>query len=130
MSAIVTLAAFPVAALVLWTLLRSHLGERLVAEPTGERWHERATPLFGGVGIFAGFVTGVLLAVAVGAVEPSSELLGILAGCTLLFLAGLADDLYSLRPWMKLAAQFARRGNRARERALGRGRRLERARDS
>ena len=106
MSAIVTLAAFPVAALVLWTLLRSHFGERLVSEPTGERWHGGATPLFGGVGIFAGFVAGVLLAVAVGAVETSSELLGILAGCTLLFLAGLADDLYSLRPWMKLAAQF------------------------
>ena len=52
----------------------------------------------------------MLLAVAVGAVEPSSELLGILAGCTLLFLAGLADDLYSLRPWMKLAAQFGAAG--------------------
>ncbi len=110
MSALVTLAAFPVAALVLWALLRSHLGERLVAKPTGERWREGATPLFGGVGIFAGFVAGVLLAVAVGAVEPSSELFGILAGCTLLFLAGLADDLYSLRPWMKLAAQFGAAG--------------------
>jgi UDP-GlcNAc:undecaprenyl-phosphate GlcNAc-1-phosphate transferase len=109
-SAIVTLAAFPVAALVLWTLLRSHVGERLVAEPTDERWHGRATPLFGGVGIFAGFVVGVLLAVAVDAVEPTSELWGILAGCTLLFFAGLADDLYSLRPWMKLAAQFAAAG--------------------
>ena len=88
MSAIVTLAAFPVAALVLWTLLRSHLGQRLVTEPTGERWRGGATPLFGGIGIFAGFVTGVLLAIAVGAVEPTSELLGILAGCTLLFFAG------------------------------------------
>ena len=110
MSAIVTLAALPVAALVIWALLRSHVSDRFVAEPTGERWHGRATPLVGGVGIFAGFVTGVLLAVAVGAVEPSSELMGILAGCTLLFLAGLADDLYTLRPWMKLAAQFAAAG--------------------
>ena len=106
MSAIVTLAAFPVAAFVLWTLLRSRLGERLVAEPTGKRWHEHATPTFGGVGIFAGFVAGVLIAIAVGAVEPTSELLGILGGCALLFLAGLADDILSLGPLPKLAAQF------------------------
>jgi UDP-GlcNAc:undecaprenyl-phosphate GlcNAc-1-phosphate transferase len=109
-SAIVTLAAFPVAALVLWTLLRSRVGERFVAEPSGERWHERATPLFGGVGIFAGFAAGVLIAVAAGAVEPTSELLGILAGCSLLFLAGIADDVFSLRPWMKLAAQLGAAG--------------------
>jgi UDP-GlcNAc:undecaprenyl-phosphate GlcNAc-1-phosphate transferase len=109
-SAIVTVAAFPVAALVLWTLLRSRFGGRLVAEPTGERWNERATPTFGGVGIFAGFAAGVLLAVAVGAVEPTSELIGILAGCTLLFLAGLADDIFSLGPAVKLAAQFAAAG--------------------
>ena len=107
MSAIVTLAALPAAALVIWTLLRSHVGQRLVAEPSGERWHGGATPLFGGVGIFVGFVAGALLAVAVGAVEPTSELLGIVAGCGLLFLAGLADDVFSLRPWMKLVAQCA-----------------------
>ncbi|MDQ3162233.1 MAG: hypothetical protein M3Q92_05295, partial [Actinomycetota bacterium] len=79
MSAAVAIAAFPVAALVLWTLLRSPLGGRLVAVPSGERWHERATPSFGGVGIFCGFAAGILLAIAVGAVDASSELLGVLA---------------------------------------------------
>ena len=110
MSAIVTIAAFPVAALVLWTLLRSALGERLVAMPTGERWHERATPSFGGVAIFAGFAAGVLLAIAVGAVDASSEILGVLGGATLLFAAGLADDLYTLSPIAKLGAQFGAAG--------------------
>jgi len=109
-SAIVTLAALPVAALVLWLLLRVRVGERLVAQPSGERWHERATPTFGGVGIFAGFAAGVLVALAVGAVDPSSELLGVLAGCTLLFVAGLADDVYTLSPLMKLGAQFGAAG--------------------
>ena len=111
MSAVVTIAAFPVAALVLWTLLHSAVGRgpiggRLVAVPTGERWHERATPSFGGVGIYFGFAAGVLLAIAVGAVDGSSEILGVLAGATLLFAAGLADDLWTLSPIAKLGAQF------------------------
>jgi len=103
--ALVASAAFPVTAAVLWALLRSPLGGRLVAVPTGERWHERETPTFGGVGIFVGFVAGVLVALAVGAVEWSSELGGILAGAALLFTAGLLDDLRHLRPLAKLAAQ-------------------------
>ncbi len=106
MSAIVTLVALPVAALVLWALLRFSRGGRFVTEPSGERWHDHATPTFGGVGIFAGFAAGVLIAIAAGAVEATSELLGILGGCALLFIAGLVDDVFTLKPVAKLAAQF------------------------
>ena len=68
--AAITLAALPVASVVLWTLLRSpSLGGRLVAVPTGARWHDRTTPLFGGVGIAAGLLAGVLLALATGALD-------------------------------------------------------------
>jgi UDP-GlcNAc:undecaprenyl-phosphate GlcNAc-1-phosphate transferase len=105
--AIVAIAAFPVTLAVLWALLRSSLGGRLVAVPDGERWKEAATPLFGGVGIYAGFVVGVALALAVGAVEWSGELAGILAGASLVFAAGLIDDLRHLSPLAKLAAQIA-----------------------
>jgi UDP-GlcNAc:undecaprenyl-phosphate GlcNAc-1-phosphate transferase len=104
-SAAVTIAAFPVAALVIWGLLRSSLGNRVVAEPTGERWHDRVTPSFGGVGIYLGLLAGLGAAVAVGAVDASSELLGVAAGCTILFVAGLADDLRELPPLAKLGAQ-------------------------
>ena len=34
------------------------------------------------------------------------ELLGILGGAALLFVAGLVDDVYTLPAWLKLAAQF------------------------
>jgi UDP-GlcNAc:undecaprenyl-phosphate GlcNAc-1-phosphate transferase len=109
--AAVTIAALPVAALALWALLRtSSAASRLVAEPTRERWHDRATPTFGGVGIAAGLAAGIVLALAVGAVEPSSELAGVLAGCGILFVAGLVDDVRHLSPLAKLAAQLAAAG--------------------
>ena len=104
--AIVAIAALPVTFAVLWMLLRSPLGGRLVAVPSNERWHEQPTPTFGGVGIFAGFIGGILLALAVGAVEWSGELAGILAGVTIVFVAGLIDDLRHLSPVAKLAAQI------------------------
>ena len=107
MDAIVAVAAFPVTVAVLWLLLRSPAAGRLVALPSGERWHKQPTPTFGGVGIFAGFVGGILLALAVGAVEWSGEFGGILAGVTVVFVAGLVDDLHHLSPIAKLSAQIA-----------------------
>jgi UDP-GlcNAc:undecaprenyl-phosphate/decaprenyl-phosphate GlcNAc-1-phosphate transferase len=102
------LGALPVAAGAIFLLLRSPLLPRLVKRAsTGERWVAGSTPVGGGVGIWAGFVAGVLLAVAVGAVDATSELWGILAGATLLFLAGFVDDLRQLNPLTKLATQFA-----------------------
>ena len=105
-NAIVAIAALSVSAAVLWLLLRSPVGARLVAIPSDERWHAEATPTFGGVGIFAGFAAGVLVALATGVIEWSSELGGILAGVTIVFVAGLVDDLRHLSPIAKLAAQI------------------------
>jgi UDP-GlcNAc:undecaprenyl-phosphate/decaprenyl-phosphate GlcNAc-1-phosphate transferase len=79
---------------------------RLVAHPSGERWHDRPTPTFGGIGIFAGFAAGVGIALTVTAVHGKGELGGILGGCALLFAAGLVDDIVGLPPLAKLAAQF------------------------
>jgi len=104
--AIVAIAALPLTFAVLWALLRSPASRRLVAVPSDERWHEQPTPTFGGVGIFAGFIGGILLALAIGAVEWSGELAGILAGVTIVFVAGLIDDLRHLSPVAKLAAQI------------------------
>jgi UDP-GlcNAc:undecaprenyl-phosphate/decaprenyl-phosphate GlcNAc-1-phosphate transferase len=66
--------------------------------------------MFGGIGIFAGILAGVGGAIATGAAPASRELLAILGGCAILFVAGLLDDLYSLGPIPKLAAQFAAAG--------------------
>jgi UDP-GlcNAc:undecaprenyl-phosphate/decaprenyl-phosphate GlcNAc-1-phosphate transferase len=110
MSFLAVAAGFPVTALVIWALIRSPLAARVSAEPRADRWHEQATPMLGGIGIFAGFATGFLLAIAAGAAPASRELLAILGACALLFVAGLLDDLFSLGPIPKLGAQLAAAG--------------------
>src|SRR5436190_6831649 len=106
MSAALATFALPAAALTIWALIRSPLGVRVVAEPRGDRWHERKTPILGGVGLFAGLLAGVGAALAADALEPSKELFGILGGCGIVFVAGLLDDLRALPPAAKLASQI------------------------
>ena len=84
------------------------------SRPPGERWHERATPVFGGVGIFGGLLAGSAPRWRSGATEATWELGGILAGCTILFVAGLIDDVCTLSPVAKLVAQFGAAAARAR----------------
>jgi len=98
-------AALPATLLAVWILLRSPLATRVVAAPSEDRWHERPTPLLGGVGIFTGLSLGLWLTVAVGAIPLTKGLVGIYAGITLLFVAGLVDDVRVLPPLAKLGAQ-------------------------
>jgi UDP-GlcNAc:undecaprenyl-phosphate GlcNAc-1-phosphate transferase len=99
-------AALPAALIAVWLLLRSPLASRVVAAPSADRWHDKPTPLLGGVGIFTGFTVGLWLAMAVGAIPLTKELGGIYAGVALLFVAGLVDDLRALSPPVKLALQI------------------------
>jgi len=85
------IAALPAAAAAIWLLLHTPLAARLGAAPREDRWHERTTPVLGGIGIFAGILTGFWVAVAVGAAPASRELEAILGGCAILFVAGLLD---------------------------------------
>jgi UDP-GlcNAc:undecaprenyl-phosphate/decaprenyl-phosphate GlcNAc-1-phosphate transferase len=108
--ALAAIAAFPAAAAAIGMLLHTPLAARLGAAPRADRWHRRTTPLLGGIGIFSGILVGFWLAVAAGAAPASRELIAILAGCAILFLAGLLDDLFGLGPLPKLGAQFLAAG--------------------
>jgi UDP-GlcNAc:undecaprenyl-phosphate GlcNAc-1-phosphate transferase len=66
--------------------------------------------VLGGIGIFVGILVGFWAAVAVGAAPASKELVAIVGGISILFVAGFLDDLFSLGPIPKLAAQFAAAG--------------------
>ena len=109
MSALVSAIAFPVCGAVIWTVLRTPLGARLAAKPSSERWHTRETPALGGIGVFAGILAGVGLAITVGAVSGSDTLLAIIGAAALLFAVGLLDDAFGLPVAAKLAARAARR---------------------
>jgi UDP-GlcNAc:undecaprenyl-phosphate GlcNAc-1-phosphate transferase len=78
----------------------------MVAAPSADRWHERSTPLLGGIGIFIGLTVGLWLTVADGAIPLTKELGGIFGGVALLFVAGLVDDIRALPPLAKLAIQI------------------------
>jgi UDP-GlcNAc:undecaprenyl-phosphate/decaprenyl-phosphate GlcNAc-1-phosphate transferase len=106
-STLAALVALPATAAAIWILLRSPLARRLVAVPAADRWHERATPYVGGIGIFAGFSIGFWLACAAGAFDPTKAIVGIYCAIALVFAAGLADDLFNLPPIAKLGAQIA-----------------------
>ena len=107
MKALAAIAALPAAAAAIWILLRTPLAARIAAAPREDRWHERTTPMLGGIGIFVGILVGFGAAVAVDGGLATRELLAIVGGCTILFVAGLLDDLYSLGPILKLTAQLA-----------------------
>jgi UDP-GlcNAc:undecaprenyl-phosphate GlcNAc-1-phosphate transferase len=106
-STLAAIVALPACALAIRLAFGTALRRRLVAIPSSERWHDTPTPLFGGVGIFAGLTAGIWLAAAVGAMPVTHQLAGIYGGISILFVAGLVDDLYALSPRVKLGLQIA-----------------------
>src|SRR6266545_6687455 len=63
--------------------------------------------MIGGIGIFAGLLAGTAAAVLVGYADSNRELLSIVGGCAILFVAGLLDDVFSFGVIPKLIAQTA-----------------------
>jgi UDP-GlcNAc:undecaprenyl-phosphate/decaprenyl-phosphate GlcNAc-1-phosphate transferase len=106
-STITAVAAFPAALITVWFLLRTRVATELVAAPSRERWHDKPTPLVGGIGIYVGISVGFWLSVAGGAIPLDEATLGIFGGVTLLFVAGLVDDTRALPPLAKLGVQIA-----------------------
>ncbi len=68
----------------------------------GRRVHDHPVPRMGGLAIFLGFVISLLLFVTM-----SRQVTGILLGALIIAVMGAVDDIVSLNPWVKLAAQIA-----------------------
>ena len=72
-----------------------------IAYPRSDRWHKHPTALLGGVGIYLAAVLAMLVTLPF-----DKATYGLLAGATLLFAVGLADDKYHFTPYVKLFAQI------------------------
>jgi UDP-GlcNAc:undecaprenyl-phosphate/decaprenyl-phosphate GlcNAc-1-phosphate transferase len=110
------LAAFVISALVvlLTTPLVKDLGIKsgYFDPPGGRKVHQRPMVRLGGISIFLGTVAALLLlwwAGGFGSQPPDkdSEIWGVTIGGLSFFLIGLADDLFSLSPFVRLLLQVA-----------------------
>ena len=103
------LYAFLAAAFV--TALLTPLTKRLaravgaIDEPRERGLSERATPLLGGVAIFAGLLVAVLVWLPAGYREDHNLWLGVLFAAAVITFVGALDDRFDLPPLVKLGGQ-------------------------
>lgn len=72
-----------------------------VDRPNARKVHTRIIPRLGGLAIFAGFIVSVLFCMPL-----TSELFGLLAGCTAIVALGIWDDICNIPAKVKLAGQI------------------------
>jgi UDP-GlcNAc:undecaprenyl-phosphate GlcNAc-1-phosphate transferase len=105
------LYAFLVAAAVtaLLTPLTMRLARAIgaVDEPRERGLSDRATPLLGGLAIFAGVVVAMLAFLPAGYSESADLWRGVLIAAAVITVVGALDDRFDLPPLVKLAGQIA-----------------------
>ena len=87
-----------------------------VAKPMADRWHKKETAMFGGIAIFLGFAVPLMLQLDFGLLQsrdttlaayPPMVFAAVLGlGATALFVLGLIDDIYRIKPQTKLIGQI------------------------
>ncbi|MBN1490216.1 MAG: undecaprenyl/decaprenyl-phosphate alpha-N-acetylglucosaminyl 1-phosphate transferase, partial [Phycisphaerae bacterium] len=79
-----------------------------IDRPAARKLHLRATPRLGGLSAALAVFTCVVLWLMTDptAIEQCAQYWGLLPGALVMFLVGLYDDLFRLRPSVKLALQF------------------------
>jgi len=111
------LLAMLVSAAIVPTLIREAHRSGIVDRPGGRRSHLGAIPRLGGVGIFLGFVAGVGTALllagqaqSLGDATSGFPWAGAGLGATIVFAAGLLDDVRQFRPRTKFLFQLVGAG--------------------
>ncbi len=97
-----TLTTFAVSAVATWLVREQARRRGWMVVPRPDRWHQQPTALFGGVAIFVALAAGLVFLTPFR--HPLPALLLLTTG---MFLVGLADDAWELRPQAKLVAQLA-----------------------
>lgn len=95
---------------LLTTPLAMKLSRRwgIMAVPGGRRQHSKPIPKLGGIPLILGYVGAItviyLLMPPVG--DDALRLRGVIIGSLILFIGGLADDVFDLSPWLQFGIQF------------------------
>jgi UDP-GlcNAc:undecaprenyl-phosphate/decaprenyl-phosphate GlcNAc-1-phosphate transferase len=95
------LTAFVIAALLTFAVRETARAFGFVAKPKVDRWHKRPTAMYGGAAIFATTVLMYLLFV-----PHTRQSWIIIGGSSILFLVGLIDDRFHIKPYQKLFGQL------------------------
>ena len=78
----------------------------ILDHPGEHKGHASATPYLGGLAMVAAFSAAVVAAVLLRPPTSGSEELGVVMGIALvLSVVGLADDIWGLRPWVRLVVE-------------------------
>jgi UDP-GlcNAc:undecaprenyl-phosphate GlcNAc-1-phosphate transferase len=97
---------FPVCAALLLSIVLTPVVRALarrcgaVARPKSDRWHKRPTAMLGGLAIAA-----TVLIVVLTTIDCSPQIIVVLATSSFLFVLGLVDDFWHLKPYQKLIGQ-------------------------
>jgi len=87
----------------------SNLGMRDLQNEGMVRWASQSKPSLGGFSFYMLFLLSVSMVGMLPDVQGeflNKELIGMMAGCSLAFLIGLADDAYNTNPLVKFIGQF------------------------
>lgn len=79
-----------------------------VDQPSERKVHREPVPSLGGIAIYLGLISGIFIQLfkTNGQLEGNLDLWGIIFGATFILLIGVIDDVFDVRPWVKLIGQI------------------------
>ncbi len=97
----IAVVSFGLAVLLTFLVREFARKKGIVAKPKSDRWHKKPTAMLGGLAIYLATVISILVFV-----PSSNESWVILGGSSFMFLIGLIDDVFHIKPYQKLIGQF------------------------
>jgi len=95
------IVAFVLSYVLTWVMKSVAINYKWYASTTLHQTHAKSMVRLGGVAIFLAFVIPFLLIL-----ELTLPRIGLLLAITIIFLMGLWDDIFNLKPWLKIIFQF------------------------
>ncbi|MCP4051353.1 MAG: undecaprenyl/decaprenyl-phosphate alpha-N-acetylglucosaminyl 1-phosphate transferase [bacterium] len=97
----ILITAFTVTIIITPLVKKLSIRAGLVDKPSERKIHQTPVPRMGGLAIFTGFIITVSVCLPF-----NKQLAGILSGGLIVLLVGILDDIFSLKPWIKLSGQI------------------------